>query len=317
MATHTLITGDGTICLVVDGVHYTVNVTHPEYNRIRGLVKDGKCTADTIRGLLSIPDRINHLFDGKVRVDLEEGKIWYNDTEFHDAAFCERILRLMSEGQDVQYLVNFLNNLGQNPEFRAIMETFKFICNEGMPITQDGCFLAYKGVQDNYLDEYSGTINNTPDGRRVDYDRTKVDNNPSVSCGRGLHVGSYNYAKEWGARVVLVKVNPRDVVSVPNHECEKMRVCGYWVIKDFGDGTKDKSSVYESRGVLTGEVYDPNGVRVSGATYGQFDNEIGEHWNDEGHDHGAYDVPEDDDYDDYDEWDNDDYDDDEYDELPF
>jgi hypothetical protein len=272
--------GDGTICLVVDGRHYTVSLTHTSYKEIREVIVTAPLDEPSLLKLLNINDSIAHLIEGKVRVSLDDHKVWYNDTEFHDEAFCQRILRLIAEGQDVQYLVNFLNNLGQNPEFRAIMETFKFICQEGMPITPDGCFMGYKGVANDYYDKWSHTIENLPDGRRIDYDRSKVCNNPDNSCASGLHIGSYNYARGWGDRVVLVKVNPKDVVSVPNHDCEKMRVCGYWVIKDFDEAK-------ENDVVLQGEVYDSTGQRVPGATFtgldkrGQFDHDVNTHWDEE------------------------------------
>jgi hypothetical protein len=229
---------------------------------------------------MDIPDRISNLSQGKVRVSLDEGKVWYNDTEFKDEAFCQRILRLMAEGQPVDYLVNFLNRLGKNLEFRSIMETFKFLCHEGLPITPDGCFLGYKGVRKDFYDKWSGKILNLPDGRRVEEDRELCNNDPNVSCGKGLHVGSYDYARGWASSdgvVVLVKVDPKDVISVPNHDCNKMRSCGYWVIKEFG---KDS-------GILKGEVYDAKGIRVPGATYsdlekrGQLDNDTNSHWSDE------------------------------------
>lgn len=285
-AIHCIKSGDGTICLVINGTHYTVSATHPSYREIREKVDARPMDEPSLRSLLNIHDSISHLSEGKVRVSLDESKVWYNDTEFHDAAFCERILRLMAEGQDAQYLINFLNNLGQNPEFRAIMETFKFICKEGMPITPDGCFLGYKGVDNDYYDVWSHSIDNRPDGRRVEYDRAKVCNNPDNSCASGLHVGSHSYASSWGNRVVLVKVNPRDVVSVPNHDCNKMRVCGYWVIKDFSTD-RDEHGGFDHQPVLIGEVYNSEGQRVPGATFtdlderGQFDNDVGTHWGDE------------------------------------
>jgi len=315
---HSLISGDGTICLVVDGRHHTIAATNPSYREIRRLVTTRPLDEAKLLSLIDIPQAISHVMQGKVRVDLDAGKVWYNDTEFHDEAFVARILRLMSEGQDVQYLLNFLNNLGQNPEFRAIMETFKFICNEGMPITPDGCFLGYKGVREDYYDEWSGTIENRPDGRRVNEPREKVCNDPSQGCASGLHVGSYNYARNWGHTVVLVKVNPKDVVSVPNHECEKMRVCGYWVIKEFGPGTKN--GCVDAQPVLQGEVYDSTGQRVPGSIFtelGQFDNDVNSHWDEEeGRTYSESLIDDDDDYyddeygDDDDEYDDDDWDDD-------
>ena len=274
---HSIMSGDGSICLIVDGRHYAASKTNPNYLEIRQVVTSRPLDESKLKGLLNINDSIAHILDGKVRVSLKEGKVWYNDTEFKDEAFCERILRLMSEGQDVMYLVKFLNNLGQNPEFRAIMETFKFLCNKGLPITPDGCFLAYKGVAHNFYDKWSGTIDNTPDGRRVEADRSLMCSDPSESCACGLHIGTCDYAHGWSSgdgRLILVKVNPRDVVCVPNHECEKMRTCGYWVLKDYG---KDSAP-------LTGEVYDTDGMRTSSARFaemedrGMLDNHTNEYW---------------------------------------
>jgi len=316
---HSVISSDGTICVVVDGKHYTVSASHPSYQEIRNTITAVPFNESRLIELLNINKAIAYCMHGKVRVDLNEGKVWFNDTEFHDQAFCERILRVMAEGQDPQYLLNFLNNLGENPEFRSIMETFKFICNEGMPITEDGCFLGYKGVRSDYYDKWSGTIQNTPDGRRVEMPRTGVCNDPSVSCDSGLHVGSYRYAKGWAGAdgvVILVKVNPKDVVSVPNHECEKLRACGYWCVKQLGIESSP----------LQGEVYDSDGNRIAAsslvelANSGQFD--YGDDWDEQ------YDVEPDDDwqdaqndwYDDYydddddDEDEDDDYDEDDYDE---
>jgi acyl carrier protein len=49
-----------------------------------------------------------------------------------------------------------------------------------------------------------------------------------------LHVGSLEYAKGWGQRVVLVEVDPADVVSVPSEcSCQKLRCCKYVVLAEY------------------------------------------------------------------------------------
>jgi hypothetical protein len=256
MNVHSIISGDGTICAVINGNHYTVGVGHASYEKIRKAITTLPVNEDELRSLFDIQENVRQLTSGKVQVDLDQSKILYDGTEFYDKDFCERVFRLMERGYDTSCLVNFLNNLGQNPSFRSIMETFKFLCNEGMPLTSDGCFLAYKGVKENFYDEYTSTVNNTPDGRRIEMTREEVCNDPAQSCASGYHVGSYKYAKNWGQRVVLVKVNPRDVVSVPNHECEKMRVCGYWVVLDFNN-----------QPVLDGDLYDVDGNKIAYSDY--------------------------------------------------
>lgn len=56
--------------------------------------------------------------------------------------------------------------------------------------------------------------------------------NPSQDCV-GLHVGTWQYASTFSERTLEVEVHPRDVVSVPNYDKNKMRVCRYKVVKEL------------------------------------------------------------------------------------
>jgi hypothetical protein len=56
-------------------------------------------------------------------------------------------------------------------------------------------------------------------------------------------VGSEEYATSFGQRTVIVKVNPRDVVSVPlDCDCQKMRVCEYEVTADYAGSMRQTYS---------------------------------------------------------------------------
>ena len=54
-------------------------------------------------------------------------------------------------------------------------------------------------------------------------------------CSHGLHVGSLDYASDFSrGKLVVVKVNPKDVVSVPSDcACQKCRVSAYKVVSVF------------------------------------------------------------------------------------
>lgn len=59
---------------------------------------------------------------------------------------------------------------------------------------------------------------------------------PNRHCAAGLHVASYDYARSFSGcpRLMLVAVDPSDVVSVPTDcECAKIRVCRYTVLQDI------------------------------------------------------------------------------------
>jgi hypothetical protein len=114
---------------------------------------------------------------------------------------------------------------------------------ENLPITDDGCFLAYKAVTNQYLDKHTRTVDNTPGSNAVPpMPRYKVDDNPDSHCSTGYHVGALPYVQGFasgygsvnGDKIVVCQVDPANVVSVPN-DCngEKMRVTHYTVLCDY------------------------------------------------------------------------------------
>jgi hypothetical protein len=122
----------------------------------------------------------------------------------------------------------------------------------GLSVTEDGCFLAYKTVNSDYTDKYSGTVDNTPGTKPDRMKRSQVDDNPRNHCSKGYHVGALGYAGPGGWYnspndiVLICKVNPADVVSVPDdHSCQKMRCCYYEPVGEFQGELK--SSVYSGR----------------------------------------------------------------------
>ena len=58
----------------------------------------------------------------------------------------------------------------------------------------------------------------------------------SVGCSDGFHAGSLDYAEGFGrgGNLMIVEINPADVVSVPNDsDCQKLRTCKYKVVSLF------------------------------------------------------------------------------------
>ena len=68
---------------------------------------------------------------------------------------------------------------------------------------------------------------------RIPYD--EVDNDKNNTCSFGLHVGSQEYATNFqGDCCILVKVNPKDVVSVPtDYNGQKLRCCAFTPIAEL------------------------------------------------------------------------------------
>lgn len=159
----------------------------------------------------------------------------------------ERVLAFMKDGLSYKPIANYIERKMKNPSARAIQEMYNFLEHKGMPLTIRGTFLAYKGVTMDFwsirgnketvvvqgrVDE-QGRILNEP-GTVVEVERSSVDDNYHNGCSFGLHAGSLSYARGWGQRVVIVEIDPADVVSVPDDcSCQKLRCCKYTVIGEY------------------------------------------------------------------------------------
>lgn len=150
----------------------------------------------------------------------------------------QRMVAMLDENQPMQYMVKFLDNLMQNPSYRATQNLYPFIEFGNNPITPDGCFLAYKAVRENFFDIHSGKFDNSI-GAKPSMPRNRVDENPNRTCSNGLHVCSFDYLPHFShanGHVMVVKVNPRDVVAIPaDYNNTKMRVSEYEVVGEYKD----------------------------------------------------------------------------------
>ena len=221
-----ILTSDNNLSMVVNGKSYFINTSHPNYSRIIDAIKADRF--EGIEELINIPKAINEYYKGGVEV--RNGKIYYKGNVVHNT-LTRRIMEFINKGLPTGPLLKFFSNLMSNPSARSINELYGFLEHKGFPITDDGCFLAYKGVNQDYTDCYSGKFDNSV-GVINEVERNQVDDNSEKLCSFGFHVGTYAYANSFAkGNLVLVKVNPKDAVSVPNdHSADKLRVCKYQVI---------------------------------------------------------------------------------------
>lgn len=151
-----------------------------------------------------------------------------------DPALSKRVLWMVEEGIDPNPVLRFYRNLERNPSFKSRRDLLRFLDSNRLPLTADGFFMAYKRVTEDFKDLHTGTLDNSV-GRFVSMDRSEVDDDSNNTCSAGLHVCSLSYLKSFsGARLIAVKVNPADVVSVPkDYDNSKMRVCKYEVTEEL------------------------------------------------------------------------------------
>jgi hypothetical protein len=217
------------IVVVIGNKSHTISKTHITYQKVLDAIK----TSDWD----SLPDIIEPkkvvLNYGQGNVSIQGETLYWKGKELN-TGLSVRMIQMLQEGFPIEPMVNFMENLYQNPSKRAVTELYGFLEKCNLPITPDGHFLAYKKVRADYTDVHSGTMDNSV-GQIVEMERHDVDDNKDNTCSTGLHFCSQSYLNSFGGeRTVIVKINPRDVVSIPSdYNDAKGRACRYEVIGEM------------------------------------------------------------------------------------
>lgn len=201
------------------------------------------------------------------RVTASGGKLFF-DGDAIDGTIVETILRFLDAGEDdFKPLVNYIEKIASNPEPHSREQLYDWLrLHDTISITPEGDLIAYKGVSFGGVHPETGeacyrsgfTGQATVDGvtitghipnyvgAEVTMPRSQVAHDPSTACHTGLHVGTFDYAKGYAHGAMLaVRVNPRDVVSVPTDGGgAKIRVCRY-VVEEIIDRPKEDVLVDE------------------------------------------------------------------------
>lgn len=182
------------------------------------------------------------------RVEITEHEVIF-DGKIVNNYMAQRILQHYRGGFPVEPIINFMINVADNPSKRASDECLQFLEYGDLPITPDGCFLAYKrvGSRGGYMDCWSGKIDNSV-GQHVTMPRNEVQDDPDITCSYGLHFCSLEYVRNFhGAHLMVLKINPRDVVSIPSdYNNTKGRCCAYDVVGELEETPTESNAWGES-----------------------------------------------------------------------
>jgi len=225
------------IVVVIGNKSYTVSKTHLTYQKVLDAIK-----AEDWEAVKNVVDPKKVVLSyGKGNVSVQ-GETLYWKGEQLNGGLAVRMITMLQEGFPIEPMVAFMENLFTNPSKRAVTELYGFLEKNNLPITPDGHFLAYKKVRRNFLDIHSGTMDNSP-GKVLEMERNAVDDDKDRTCSTGLHFCGMSYLDHFGgsdSRVVIVKINPRDVVSIPSdYNDSKGRACRYEVVGELGVDASD------------------------------------------------------------------------------
>jgi hypothetical protein len=226
------------IILVIDGKSHTISKdTHIAYGKIVDALKAQDW--DALRDFVEPKKAIINF--GKGYVSINNGSVYWKGQPFHNA-LSTRMIEMYQDGFPIDPMIRFMENLMQNPSKRSVDQVYGFLEKNSLPITEDGYFLAYKRVRNDYLDIHSGTMDNSV-GKVVEMDRNLVDDNPDSHCSTGLHFCSEGYLGHFGSSsqpVMILKINPADVVSIPtDYNGAKGRCMRYEVVAEVQGDPKD------------------------------------------------------------------------------
>lgn len=227
---------ESSVVVFIDGEVYTISSNHPNYRDIIQVLLDNTMSEFNkiyyVLDHVDVKSSIEKYADG--RITIEEETIKYEGLDIPMEALAERILKLRGDESSFEHLVKFLDNLMANPSTDSRDDLYRFLSRNNLPITNRGTFLAYKKVNINYKDVHSNTFDNSI-GAVVAMPREHVDPDRNNTCSAGFHAASYDYMDSYGGdKVVIVEIDPKDVVSVPvDHDDAKLRCCKYTVIGEI------------------------------------------------------------------------------------
>ena len=246
---------DGGLTIFKNGKQSTVSSSHSNFDKILSALKSKDY--DKVESLMSVEKTINKTGVSRknpnCKVYVKSGKVFFTDTRAGKdvelaGTLVERILRDLSDPDSTRYadaLMALLENISKNKLKDVSAELYEWLASGKAPITSDGCILAYKKVRSDFLDQYTGTLDNSP-GKVVRMKQDDVDTDRTNECSVGLHFASlgylHNYSAGDNAKVIIVKVNPRHIFAIPrDYQCQKGRASEYYVVGEYQ--SKDKELV--------------------------------------------------------------------------
>jgi hypothetical protein len=244
--------GEKTVTVTIGSQIYTHPVTSGIGQKLVAALSEGVVDDKKIVKLVTRASQVAdyaHGANGHL-VAVKNDRVYF-DGKVIDGAVVRDILKFLERGLPVQPLVNYLIRIRNNPSYRSIEALYEFREANDLPVTADGFVLAYKAINADWFDKYTGKTYLNKPGKIIKCGRNEVVDDPDVACGRGLHVGGISYVLGYAAgvtlqdgapvrlsedssRIVQVKIDPANVVSVPKDSAAgKCRVCEYKVLSEM------------------------------------------------------------------------------------
>ncbi len=231
-----------------DGKTHIMGKENPSLLNVMDALRAGQMEDAEVVAMFNVERALSRRFERlSERVTINAGRIFFDGDEIK-STLVDTIVTLHEQsatqtGADWMPLVRFLEKVVLNPNEHSRENLYRWLAKNEFGIHEDGDFVAYKGLDQGMVSSSSGTAwvngevhrGKIPNaiGTIVEMPRSDVVHDPRIACSTGLHAGTWSYARSFSSGPkVMVKINPRDVVSVPTDASDqKLRVCRYKVME--------------------------------------------------------------------------------------
>lgn len=222
-----------TATIIVGGMPYQVTADDRRYDLIVAAID-----AQDWQGVVDLTTEVERIKSSTMVTEgdlvIQHGQILWNGERLN-GYLVDHILRTLRDGEDARPFINFLARLKKNPSYRMVQGLFQWVEKGKMKITPDGLIVAYKKVRADFTDAWTGTMDNSI-GARPYKERNAIDDEPDTTCASsGLHFCSKDYLPQFASygsndHIMVIHVDPADVVSFPKNEAAKGRASTYLVV---------------------------------------------------------------------------------------
>lgn len=234
--------GAKSLTVMADGDIHMLDDTDARFVKIKALLQQKPPKIDEALKLMDLKTAVVEASAGRVTI-APEGVTF--EGEPLGGYMAERLVAMAGSGMDVKPWMLFMDNLMENPNADTREDIFKWMECGKMPITEDGCIVGFKKVRDNYTDVHTGKFSNAV-GSVLVMPREQCDPSRNNTCSTGFHFCSADYLSKFsGTRVMVVKIDPRDVTAIPkDYNNAKARCCRYEVTGELSSQAAARHKVF-------------------------------------------------------------------------
>lgn len=201
------------------------------YKKIIQVLKSKKANAKEEAWEIAVNCNVKKSITTKTsRITFEKNTAFIDGNKIENA-LSNKLIWMAENGYDPNPILKFYDNCKLNPNAESVKDLYTFIEMNKLPLTADGCILAYKKVCSTGDGK---TFTSSHDkktkyiiGKDTKMKRDLCDHDRNSHCSTGLHVGAWDYVKSFsGDTMILMRINPKDWVSTPtDYNCQKARCC--------------------------------------------------------------------------------------------